>query len=320
MVELATLILVLALSSLIYMFIPPLLDGIERKIKADIQSRVGPPTVLQTWYDILKLFSKEMISQSKPTFFIFALSASLTLLLILSLILTYIIVNPNNTLLEFGTTRTSFLLLSLILVLIISIHAINSLIYTVSSNPFSIIGVFRALTVDLMNEAMFVSFLVIMFSLVINRNSVSIIQLFSHKRTIPLIIVSYIPLVLSTYISSRRLPYDLHEAEPELASGSIIELSGPALGLYIYNHLIERYIVTSIPVTMLILALMGCLNPLLCVLILHLGTSILYLFFGLISFTVGRSRIDMAFKTISLLYIFAILVWIGVYIFEYIYR
>jgi len=36
-----------------------LLDGVERKIKARIQSRIGPP-VTQTLYDLLKLLEKEV--------------------------------------------------------------------------------------------------------------------------------------------------------------------------------------------------------------------------------------------------------------------
>lgn len=316
MVELATLILVLAVSGLTYMLIPPLLDGVERKIKADVQSRVGPPTVLQTWYDVLKLFSKEIVSQSKPTFFILALSASLTLIIALSLILTYTVVALSSLSL---TKNNVFFPLSLILVLAVSEHAIHFLIYTVSSNPFSIIGAFRALTIDIMNEAMFVTFLAIMFSIVVTSDG-SITSIFSSRATLPLLVASFIPLTVSTYISSRRLPYDLHEAEPELASGSIIEFSGPVLGLYIYNHLVERYVVTSVPVAMLIMALARGLNPLLYVLALHVGASLLYLLFGLLSFTIGRSRTDMAFKTISLLYILTILVWIGVYVFGYIYR
>ncbi len=45
-----------------YLFLAPfiggLLEGIDRKISARMQRRVGPP-VLQPFYDVIKLFNKE---------------------------------------------------------------------------------------------------------------------------------------------------------------------------------------------------------------------------------------------------------------------
>ncbi|MEM4844591.1 MAG: NADH-quinone oxidoreductase subunit H, partial [Ignisphaera sp.] len=83
--------LAIVTSMLLYIFLPPLLDGIERKIRAKIQTRYGPPTILQTWYDIIKLSSKEL--RIPPTLqysiflFILALSLSITTLYLLSYIL-----------------------------------------------------------------------------------------------------------------------------------------------------------------------------------------------------------------------------------------
>lgn len=314
-------ILALGVSCIIYAFIPPLLDGVERKLKASIQSRVGPPTVFQTWYDLLKLFSKEVVSHNEPTFFVVALPASLTLVLSLSIAITYVVVSFPNLVANVPERGVQLLfLLSLIMVLTISTHTMHALIYTVSSNPFSIIGTFRALTLDLLNEVMFVTSLALVYGLNIARSFEVFTLTLSPIVILPLFTVAFLSLIISVYVSSRRLPYDLHEAEPELASGSIIELSGPLLGLYVYSHLVERYTLTSIPVSMFILALIRSFNPLAQVLALHLGTSFLFLLFGLVSFTIGRSRVDLALRTIALLYVFFILIYIGVYIFGYIYK
>nr|WP_234394465.1 NADH-quinone oxidoreductase subunit H [Thermococcus piezophilus] len=47
-----------AVSLMIIILLPPLLDGISRKIKATVQERQGP-SVFQTYYDLSSLLSME---------------------------------------------------------------------------------------------------------------------------------------------------------------------------------------------------------------------------------------------------------------------
>ena len=53
------------ISLLLYLFLAPfagaLLDGVDRKITARMQGRKGPK-LLQPFYDLIKLFSKQMIA------------------------------------------------------------------------------------------------------------------------------------------------------------------------------------------------------------------------------------------------------------------
>lgn len=49
-------------------FIGGILDGIDRKISARMQRRVGPP-LLQPFYDVIKLFSKQVIIVSRSQIF-----------------------------------------------------------------------------------------------------------------------------------------------------------------------------------------------------------------------------------------------------------
>ncbi|MEM2008837.1 MAG: NADH-quinone oxidoreductase subunit H [Ignisphaera sp.] len=293
-------ILTTFLSVCLYIFIPPILDGIERKIKANIQTRYGPPTIFQTWYDILKLMSKELIMSTKVRYLILPLSISLTLTLFLAIVISLSIVSTTS-LLSFYPYAALFL------VIVISIHALHLLLYISSANPFSIIGTFRIISIDVANEVGFAAFLVLtMVSRYVNSSA-----------SLSLFILSFIPLLIAVYVSSRRLPYDLHEAEPELASGSIIELSGPILGLYIYNHLLEKYLLISIPVALIMLMFgLNVGNQSLHLLLLHIFAAIIYMVFSIVSTILGRSRIDLAFKTLILIYSLAIIIWIGVYIFE----
>lgn len=301
-------LLAIAVSWIMYVTLPPLLDGVERKIKADVQSRIGPPSVLQTFYDILKLLSKETVFYAKPVFPALSLSLITTMVFTLSLIITKLtLLHPSTT--GGGVNGLNGLyvsyLLSIALVLLMSIHAVKAILYTVSLNPFSILGAFRKLSIDILNEAVFVAFAIAMYMAVIG----------VAPRNIVYTVTTLIPILVSTYVYSRRLPYDLHEAEPELASGSIIELSGPLLGLYIYSSLVERYVLTSIPLALLMLLIGVSTNPFLRVLLLHLSTTLIYVFYGVLSFTIGRSRVDLAFKTLALIYSILISIWICIYAF-----
>ncbi|MEM2285407.1 MAG: NADH-quinone oxidoreductase subunit H [Ignisphaera sp.] len=296
-----TTILAIFLSISLYIFIPPILDGIERKIKANIQTRYGPSTIFQTWYDILKLMSKELIISTEVRYLILPLSISITLTLFLAIVVSFYVASTKSLLLPYYSYAALFL------VTMISIHALHLLLYISSANLFSIIGTFRIISIDVANEVSFATFLVLtMVSRYVNSSA-----------SLSLFILSFIPLLIAVYVSSRRLPYDLHEAEPELASGSIIELSGPILGLYIYNHLLEKYLLTSIPVALIMLMFeLNVGNQSIHLLFLHIFAAIIYMVFSIVSTILGRSRIDLAFKTLILIYSLAIIIWIGVYIFE----
>lgn len=285
----------MVLSFFLYFFIPPILDGIERKIKASIQSRYGPPSILQTWYDILKLMSKETITSIEIKYSVISLSISITLTFFLTILISYIVL---HTVLELIYT-------ALLIVIILSIHTLHLMLYVFSTNPFSIIGTFRVMFIDIANEIGLVTFITL----------VTVSSFIYSSLKLLLFALSFIPLLIAIYVSNRRLPYDLHEAEPELASGSIIELSGPLLGLYLYNHILERYTTISLSIALAMLVLKLFNNYFVNIVFLHLFTSILYIIFATISSILGRSRVDTAFKTLILIYFLAIVIWIGVYLF-----
>ena len=62
------------LYALLYLFLAPvgggLLAGLDRKLAARMQRRVGPP-VVQPFYDVLKLFEKERIAVNEAQGFLF---------------------------------------------------------------------------------------------------------------------------------------------------------------------------------------------------------------------------------------------------------
>ncbi|MCC6016846.1 MAG: NADH-quinone oxidoreductase subunit H [Desulfurococcaceae archaeon] len=286
------------ISILLYIFLPPLLDGVERKVKADIQSRIGPPTILQTWYDILKLISKEVVLSMNPRYVVLTLSLSLTMLISLAVTISYSI----------SLLNLDMYIVITVLILLLAIHSLYLTLYIFSSNPFSIVGTFRIATIDILNEAGLVAFAIL--------TAVSISISRASPRDYLLIAIALTALAIAVYVSQRRLPYDLHEAEPELASGAIIEFSGAVLGFYIYSHLLERYILASIPMIFVAYLMSSTLylNPVIAMLLIHILASSIYLLYAVISALIGRSRVNLAVKTINFIYFLAIAIWLGVYI------
>ncbi len=71
----------LVLTTLVGSILPVILDGVERKLKARVQSRIGPP-ITQTLYDLLKLTIKESKPLHTAPFIYFSVtSAVLTMML-----------------------------------------------------------------------------------------------------------------------------------------------------------------------------------------------------------------------------------------------
>ena len=62
-----------AVGVILYLLLAPLagalLDGVDRKISARMQGRQGPP-LLQPFYDLAKLFSKQMLAVNSVQIFL----------------------------------------------------------------------------------------------------------------------------------------------------------------------------------------------------------------------------------------------------------
>lgn len=275
--------LVIAVSTSVYALVPPLIDGIERKIKAKIQSRIGPSTILQTWYDIFKLLLKGVVLPIETSLVSYILALLLTLIIMAAYTVSYLVTY----------SVSNFVYVALLLVLLASIHGLSVILYIVYSNPFSIIGTFRILLLDVLNESALIVFFIL---------GIVAIRVEAKPVSIPLSTLSILALTVLSYVLSRRLPYDLHEAEPELASGSLIEFSGPFLAAYLYGFIVKRYLYTSLPVVMALL-LVNTDSSILNVVLLHATTIVVYLAHSVINTILARSRIDLAIKTLTFLYL-----------------
>jgi len=259
--------------------LPALLDGVERKLKAAIQSRIGPP-IHQTVLDLLKLFRKELVlpRESMHILYMAFIYLSLSIVAVGSLI-------ASITLGSMELFIASAILLSII-------QAIHVAMPFTTYNPFSIVGASRELVLAVINE----SALLITIGLAILVNPLMSPPLIWRSTYFLLLL----ELLIASYIASGRTPYDIAEAEPEIASGWLIEFSGPLLGIIIYANLLRKAIVKLVVGIVLAGLITG--NGSMGLLLSLIAMALLWVAYTVVSTIVGRSRVDVAPKTMILMH------------------
>jgi len=253
--------------------IAPVYDSIERKVKATIQSRVGPlgpvRSFLQSWFDFIKLLSKELVLTSY----------GIALITILELVL----VSATALILQIHIFASQLQWTAALLITFLSISSAFSLLRAVVlDNPFSSIGAFREFYIMLAVEGFFLSTLAIALLI---------------EGSLILKILLFCAIALSCYVLSGRTPFDIAEAEPEIASGVYIELSGPLLAIALYSLHIKRYVLAQI-LSYTLIKLIGITSTnfaLPCTLLL---TPVMWVLCGVVSIMLGRTRVDIGPTTV----------------------
>ncbi len=277
----------------IYALIPLILDGVERKLRAALQSRIGPP-ITQTLYDLLKL---ALVKETKITpttlYATFTLISAVTTSLA-SLYYTVIYIIS-------GDLSSIFYAIAL-LATSTTAHTITPLLVP---NPYSIIGGMREVVLAIVNEAA----LVLSISLY-----ATIVERLIAGGSSPVLLVAtalvVVVALISSYVASGRVPFDIAEAEPELASGVLIEFSGRVLALNIYSLLLRR-LATKLLVLAPTLALISGHGAGALILSL-LALPALWTVYATVAVVLGRSRVDLAPLTLAKIYMVLITIYITV--------
>jgi formate hydrogenlyase subunit 4 len=207
-----------------YLVLAPLvggfLAGLDRKISARMQGRVGPP-VLQPFYDVLKLTEKEPITVNRVQdfyvmcFFIFVMVTG-----------GLFFAGENLLLVMFTLTLASVFL-------IVAAFSSNS--------PYSEVGAERELLQMLAYEPM-VLITCVGFYMFTGSFQVGQIML-STKMPFPYLIGLFIGFIYILTIKFRKSPFDLsmsHHAHQELVAGLKTEFSGKTLALLEAAHWYEN--------------------------------------------------------------------------------
>lgn len=200
---------------ILYIVIAPiiggLLEGIDRKISAKMQGRVGPP-IVQPFYDVKKLLSKEVVVVNKAEKFFLAFY-------LIFMIFTGVIFFSGGDILlvTFAFTLTSIFL-------VVAAYSTNS--------PYSTIGAERELVQMMAYEPM-ILLTAIGFYLAKGTFNVGNIIIGSVPPIVylPGIFIGFIFILT---IKFRKSPFDIsssHHAHQEIVKGLTTEFAGPTLAM-----------------------------------------------------------------------------------------
>lgn len=196
-----------------------LVAGIDRKLTARLQHRVGPP-ILQPFYDVQKLMNKENFVVNKYQnvyiliYLVFIVASLIMLVLQMDFLMIVFVFTIANVALIVGAMSTG--------------------------SPFAKIGAQREIMVMLAYEPVLIFYVVGMYMLT---GSFNISSLTSGSK--PLIM--YMPLIFIAMLfvmamKFKKSPFDFstsHHGHQELVKGIFTEFSGPGYGLVEIAHWYE---------------------------------------------------------------------------------
>lgn len=196
-----------------------LIAGIDRKITAHMQGRVGPP-VLQPFYDVGKLFEKEKtVANDAQRFYV----------------ISYFVFMIFTGALFFAGGDILLVIFALTLAQIFLVLGAYS-----ANSPYSHIGAERELLQIMAYEPMVIIAAVGMYVVTKSFNVSAI-------ASYPLPLVLFLPAIFLGFIyiltiKLRKSPFDIstsHHAHQEIVKGVTTEFSGPTLGLIEVSHWYE---------------------------------------------------------------------------------
>lgn len=223
---------------------------IDRKLTARIQYRVGPPP-LQPLNDILKLLGKETlipVGAAKITF----LAAPLVGLVSVMLVSTVLWVNT----LQPQQTFIGDVIVVIYLLLIPSLSIIVG--GFASGNPLASLGASREMKLLLSYELPFI--LAILVAVIQANFSIQLSDILTSQVQHGLIAFSWsgglalMVAIMCTQAKLALVPFDMPEAETEIAQGVLIEYSGAALAVY---RLMKNMLFFALPFFLIIVYLGG---------------------------------------------------------------
>ncbi|MBN2734030.1 MAG: NADH-quinone oxidoreductase subunit H [Methanomicrobiaceae archaeon] len=211
------------IGAVLFILFAPLIGGIvmgiDRKITARMQGRVGPP-VLQPIYDILKLFEKEnMVVYESQNFWI----------------LSYLIFIVVTGVLFFAGSDILLVIFALTLAHVFLILGAYS-----TGSPYAHVGAERELIQLMAVEPMIIIAAVGLYQVTNSFDTAGIIQ----STFAPVIVLPgiFLGMVYILTMKLRKSPFDLstsHHAHQELVKGLTTEFSGSTLGMTEIAHLYE---------------------------------------------------------------------------------
>ena len=274
-----------------------LLCGIDRKLVARMQKRVGPP-ILQPMYDFFKLCGKETIvpaAASKTTF----MAAPLIGLAALVVIQLFIPV--------FGFTAFSGVADIIVILYMLLIPAMSSMLGgAASGSPYAGVGLSREMVTVISCELPLVLVLLAVARTVGNAMgtglcfSLSTIADFQAANGSLILKGSMIPAAIAMLMvipgETGNHPFDAAEAETEICEGMLAEYSGAPLGVYKLNHAVKMLTLTSLFVALFLGGLGTGILPLDIIIMFLLCVALTAVSISFVHAVTARLKIEQIFK------------------------
>ncbi len=274
-----------------------LLVGIDRKLVARMQKRVGPP-ILQPFYDFFKLCGKETIipAQASKTTFLIAPLVGLAALVVIQLFI------PIRGFSAFSGTADIIVILYLLL-----IPALAAILGAAASgSPYAGIGLSREMVTVIACELPLVLILLAIARTVGNAIdgrlcfSLGAIAEYQVENGSLILKLSMIPAAIAFLMvipgETGNHPFDSAEAETEICEGMLAEYSGAPLAVYKLSHAVKMLTLTSLFVALFLGGVGTGITVVDGVIVFALCVVITAIFISLVHAVTARLKIEQIFK------------------------
>ena len=203
---------------------------VDRKVTARVQWRVGPPWY-QPFADMVKLIGKEIVvpAGAKGTGFLLMPLVGLAAATLASTILWHVNLYPSS----------SFIGDTIVVIYVMTIPAIAMILgASASGNPLAILGASREMKLLFAYELPLV---IAVLTTVYKVGSFSLESIIMHQNQEGIMlgsvsgVIAFIVMIFCAQAKLTLVPFDIPEAETELAGGTHIEYSGGALAVVKLN-------------------------------------------------------------------------------------
>ena len=291
-----------------------LLAGIDRKVVAHMQKRIGPP-ILQPFYDFFKLMGKETISPAAAnrTAYLAAPVLGFVSLVVMMLFIPV-----------FGFSVFSGKADLIVILYLMTIPAVALIIGGSSSgSPFAGIGISREMVAMMSYELPLILVLLSIAKMVGGDHlcfSLEEIIAWQQQNGCVLCNWSMIPaaiamlLVIPAEVGAH--PFDVAEAETEICEGPLIEYSGAPLAMFKLNTAMKMFIMTALFTNLFVGAVSTGIVALDALILVVISVVVTILCMTLPHAVCARLKIEHLFKfywtfVAGLAVISLILAWIG---------
>jgi formate hydrogenlyase subunit 4 len=222
--------------------------GIDRKLAAHMQARVGPP-IRQPFRDVIKLFVKENIVPENAISWVFNAAPIIGLVATISILL-YLPIGGFDPL--FANKGDLILVLYLLIIPSLAMVAGGF----ASGSPYATVGAQREMILMMSYEfPLAVTIIAIAWKLtvvtggnVFSLATIATNPLWNNVGLLGLIgfVLLLIVMILVTPGELSKIPFDVPEAETEIAGGLLVEYSGRNLALFYLTDAVKTIVMASL--------------------------------------------------------------------------